>query len=102
MKTEEAIKSSDIIVMAIPKDFYKEQPLHLLEGKTVIDCSNRSSVKSKENISQAEYLESLVPQSANVVKAFNVLSAYSLESGGIQGKSFKRLLNHKSIILTSS
>ena len=102
MKTEEAIKSSDIIVMAIPKDFYKEQPLHLLEGKTVIDCSNRSSVKSKENLSQAEYLESLVPQSANVVKAFNVLSAYSLESGGIQGKSFKRLLNHKSIILTSS
>ena len=91
MKTEEAIKSSDIIVMAIPKDFYKEQPLHLLEGKTVIDCSNRSSVKSKEKISQAEYLESLVPQSANVIKAFNVLSAYSLESGGIQGKSFKRL-----------
>ena len=85
MKTEEAIKSSDIIVMAIPKDFYKEQPLHLLEGKTVIDCSNRSSVKSKENISQAEYLETLVPQSANVVKAFNVLSAYSIESGGIQG-----------------
>ena len=85
MKTEEAIQISDIIVMAIPKDFYKEQPLHLLEGKTVIDCSNRSSVKSKENLSQAEYLESLVPESANVVKAFNVLSAYSLESGGIQG-----------------
>ena len=85
MKTEEAIQTSDIIVMAIPKDFYKEQPLQLLEGKTVIDCSNRSSVKSKENLSQAEYLESLVPQSANVVKAFNVLSAYSLESGGIQG-----------------
>ena len=38
-----------------------------------------------ETLSQAEYLESLVPQSANVVKAFNVLSAYSLESGGIQG-----------------
>ena len=88
IKTEEAIKSSNIIVMAIPKDFYKEQPLHLLEGKTVIDCSNRSSIKSKENLSQAEYLESLVPQSANVVKAFNVLSAYSLESGGIQGMSF--------------
>ena len=35
--------------------------------------------------SQAEYLESLLPTSAKVVKAFNVLSAYSLESGGIQG-----------------
>ena len=33
---------------------------------------------------QAEYLQSLAPQS-NVVKAFNVLSAYALESGGIQG-----------------
>ncbi len=34
--------------------------------------------------SQAEYLQSLAPK-AKVVKAFNVLSAYSLESGGIQG-----------------
>ena len=76
MKTEEAIKCSDIIVMAIPKDFYKEQPLHLLEGKTVIDCSNRSSIKSKENLSQAEYLESLVPQSANVVKGCNSYNSY--------------------------
>jgi len=34
--------------------------------------------------SQAEYLQSLLPESV-VVKAFNVLSAYSLESGGLQG-----------------
>ena len=34
--------------------------------------------------SQAEYLSSLFPQS-NVVKGFNVLSAYALESGGLQG-----------------
>ena len=34
--TEEAIKSSNIIVMAVPKNFYERQPLHLLEGKTVI------------------------------------------------------------------
>lgn len=34
--------------------------------------------------SQAEFLQSLVPD-AHVVKAFNVLSAYSLESGGLQG-----------------
>ena len=85
MKTEDAIKSSHIIVMAIPKDFYDKQPLYLLEDKIVIDCSNRSVVKRKEEISQAEYLESLLPKSANVVKAFNILSAYSLESGGFQG-----------------
>ena len=34
--TEEAIRSSNIIVMAVPKNFYERQPLHLLEGKTVI------------------------------------------------------------------
>ena len=34
--------------------------------------------------SQAEYLQTLLPDSP-VVKAFNVLSAYALESGGIQG-----------------
>merc|ERR1711997_503107 len=34
--------------------------------------------------SQAEYLQSILPRSA-VVKAFNVLSAYALQSGGIQG-----------------
>jgi len=33
---------------------------------------------------KAEYLQSILPRSA-VVKAFNVLSAYALESGGIQG-----------------
>ena len=34
--------------------------------------------------SQAEFLQNLIPK-ANVVKAFNVLSAYALETGGIQG-----------------
>ena len=36
MQTEDAINASKIIVMAVPKDFYVNQPLHLLEGKTVI------------------------------------------------------------------
>merc|ERR1712141_513481 len=55
-----------------------------LEGKTVIDVSNRATLHRKEEHSQAEYLQSLLPKSA-VVKAFNVLSAYALESGGLQG-----------------
>jgi len=85
MQTEDAINASKIIVMAVPKDFYVNQPLHLLEGKTVIDCSNRSSIHRKnDEQSQAEYLQSLLPKSP-VVKAFNVLSAYALESGGLQG-----------------
>jgi len=84
MKTEEAIDASHIIVMAVPKDFYDRQPLKLLEGKTVIDVSNRATLHRKEEVSQAEYLQSLLPKSA-VIKSFNVLSAYALESGGLQG-----------------
>merc|ERR1711978_830886 len=48
------------------------------------DVSNRSSIYAKDATSQAEYLQSILPRSA-VVKAFNVLSAYALESGGLQG-----------------
>ncbi|KAB7495650.1 Metalloreductase STEAP4, partial [Armadillidium nasatum] len=34
--------------------------------------------------SNAEYLQGLIPE-AKVVKGFNVLSAYALENGGLQG-----------------
>ena len=50
-----------------------------------ICTESRHNKYLKEEISQAEYLESLLPKSANVVKAFNILSAYSLENGGFQG-----------------
>lgn len=83
---EDAVKesNSNIVILAVPKDFYDKQPLHLLEGKYVVDVSNRSSMYRKDQVSQAEYLQSLLPRSA-VLKAFNVLSAYALESGGLQG-----------------
>ena len=64
MKTEDAIASSHILVMAIPKDYYKEQPMELLQGKIDIDVSNRTTVHRKEGISQAEYLQTLLPKSA--------------------------------------
>jgi len=86
---EEAIvnATSKIIIFAVPKDFYDivvPTIYDLLDGKIVVDVSNRNSVHSKMVISHAEYLQRLLPTSA-VVKAFNVLSAYVLESGGIQG-----------------
>lgn len=102
---EDAITSSskNIVVLAVPKDFYEKQPLHLLEGKIVIDVSNRNSIYRKgDERSQAEYLQSLLPRSAvvkvsflklfcsssllsHIFQAFNVLSAYALETGGLQG-----------------
>ena len=91
LKIDEALKQSNLVVLAIPKDFYVKLDSHLFEGKTVIDVSNRSSVQRKEETSQAEYLQSLLPK-ASVVKAFNVLSAYALESGGIQGEHLSFLI----------
>merc|ERR1711992_287782 len=86
LSTEEALatSTSNIVILAVPKDFYERQPLKALEGKVVVDVSNRSSIYAKDPTSQAEYLQSILPRSA-VVKAFNVLSAYALESGGLQG-----------------
>merc|ERR1711997_414676 len=86
LSTEEALatSTSNIVILAVPKDFYEKRPLHLLEGKVVVDVSDRSSIYAKDPTSQTEYLQSLLPRSA-VVKAFNVLSAYALESGGLQG-----------------
>ena len=84
VKVDEALKHSNLVVLAIPKDFYKKLDTHLFEGKTIIDVSNRSSVQRKEETSQAEHLQALLPKTS-IVKAFNVLSAYALESGGIQG-----------------
>ena len=47
----------------------------LLLVVSTLSCSYRSN---------AEYLQELVPE-ARVVKGFNVLSAYALENGGLQG-----------------
>jgi len=75
-----SMSGADLIIIAIPKDFYPSLPGSLLSGKVVVDVSNRSSSK-REEMSQAEYLSSLYPD-CHVVKAFNVVSAYSLMNGG--------------------
>jgi len=74
---------ADIIIIAIPQAHYGQLPADLLFGKTLVDVSNRGNAKP-DNESQAEYLAKLYPNS-KVVKGFNVLSAYSLESGAVQG-----------------
>ena len=48
----------------------------------VVDCSNRTA-RSADGISNAERLQSLLPANVPVVKAFNTLSAYALESGEV-------------------
>jgi len=84
VSSQEVACRNDILIIAVPAAFYASLPADLLRHKILVDVSNRNSVKRTEPISQAEYLASLFPDS-RVVKAFNVLSAYALESGGIQG-----------------
>jgi len=79
-----SIEKSDMVIVAVPFAFYHTLPVSLLEGKVVVDVSNRSSIRRKTEESQAEFLARMLPKS-HVVKSFNVLSAYALESGGLQG-----------------
>ena len=71
------LSRADIVIVAIPFEFYSSLPVNLLAGKTVVDVSNRSTIKRIGELSQAEQLAKLLPHS-KVVKSFNVLSAYSL------------------------
>jgi len=80
----EGVAAADIVIVAIPFDHYSSLPAALLEGKIVVDVSNRATVRRTSELSQAEQLARLLPGS-KVVKSFNVLSAYSLENGGLQG-----------------
>ena len=47
---DEAIRSSDLVIVAIPKDFYRDLPLDLLAGKIVVDVSNRNSTARKSQL----------------------------------------------------
>uniref|UniRef100_A0A8C5QSM0 Metalloreductase STEAP4 n=1 Tax=Leptobrachium leishanense TaxID=445787 RepID=A0A8C5QSM0_9ANUR len=78
---EEAILESSIIVLAIHRENYDflTQLSGQLNGKVLVDVSNNLKMNQYKE-SNAEYLASLVP-GANVVKAFNTVSAWALQSG---------------------
>lgn len=80
----DGVTAADIVIIAIPFAHYPSLPVALLRDKIVVDVSNRATVRRTSELSQAEQLARLLPDS-RVVKGFNVLSAYSLENGGLQG-----------------
>ena len=43
----EAIAAADIVVIAVPFDFYASLPHEKLSGKVIIDVSNRNSMHKK-------------------------------------------------------
>ncbi|XP_018007479.1 metalloreductase STEAP4 [Hyalella azteca] len=82
---DEALAASSMVVVAVGRDHYDSLPLARLRGKIVIDVANNTEIRRGPHYqSNAEYLQGLLPESS-VVKGFNVLSAYALENGGLQG-----------------
>ncbi|KAM9436834.1 metalloreductase STEAP4 [Clarias gariepinus] len=83
MSQEEASQRARVIFLAIHRDNYELLSClsPVLEGKVLVDVSNNLK-KHQYTESNAEYLSMLVPK-AHVVKAFNTISAWALQSGGL-------------------
>ncbi|KFO89856.1 Metalloreductase STEAP4, partial [Buceros rhinoceros silvestris] len=81
MSHAEAAQKAAIIFIAIQRQHYNflTSLAEILHGKVLVDISNNSKINEYPE-SNAEYLAQLVP-GAKVVKAFNTVSAWALQSG---------------------
>ncbi|XP_008061223.1 metalloreductase STEAP3 [Carlito syrichta] len=84
---EEAVSSPEVIFVAVFREHYPSlcglrEPL---AGKVLVDVSNPTEQEHlRHRQSNAEYLASLFP-TCTVVKAFNVISAWTLQAGPRDG-----------------
>ncbi|XP_053569992.1 metalloreductase STEAP4 [Bombina bombina] len=78
-----AAQKSSIIFLAVQRDHYSflTEMTEVLEGKVLVDVSNNLKINQYPE-SNAEYLAKISPGS-KVVKAFNTVSAWSLQSGSL-------------------
>ncbi|XP_007910246.1 metalloreductase STEAP4 [Callorhinchus milii] len=83
----DALKRSQIIFLAVHRENYDFlQPLcDLFDGKVLVDVSNNLKINQYRE-SNAAYLSQLVPK-AIVVKGFNTVSAWALQSGNLDANS---------------
>ncbi|XP_030641284.1 metalloreductase STEAP4 [Chanos chanos] len=83
MTHAEAAKEAQVIFVTVQREHYDflTSLTPILQGKVLVDVSNNLK-KGLYPQSNAEYLSSLVPGAA-VVKAFNTISAWALQSGGL-------------------
>ncbi|XP_008118994.2 metalloreductase STEAP3 isoform X2 [Anolis carolinensis] len=81
----DAIKKTDIIFVAVFREHYTTlcDLSDELSGKILVDVSNNAEINHHKE-SNAEYLASLFP-ACTVVKGFNVISAWTLQSGARDG-----------------
>ncbi|XP_069770442.1 metalloreductase STEAP4 isoform X5 [Narcine bancroftii] len=79
----EALKKAKIIFLAVHRENYDFLPAlsSFLDGKVLVDVSNNLR-KNQYPESNAQYLSKLVPK-AIVVKGFNTVSAWALQSGSL-------------------
>ncbi|KAE8596159.1 hypothetical protein XENTR_v10015993 [Xenopus tropicalis] len=79
----EAAQRASIIILAIHRENYDflKQYTEVLNGKVLVDVSNNLKINQYPE-SNAEYLARMVPE-AKVVKAFNTISAWALQSGAL-------------------
>ncbi|XP_066094498.1 metalloreductase STEAP4 isoform X1 [Saccopteryx bilineata] len=79
----EAAKKSDIIIIALHREHYDflTELTEVLRGKILVDVSNNLKINQYPE-SNAEHLAELMP-GAHVVKAFNTISAWALQSGAL-------------------
>lgn len=89
----EAVQKAAVIIIAIQRQHYNFlTPLaEILHGKVLVDVSNNLKINQYPD-SNAEYLAQLVP-GARVVKAFNTVSAWALQSGTLDASRQVRLSN---------
>lgn len=81
----DAIKKTDIIFVAVFREHYSTlcDLGDELSGKILVDISNNAEINHHKE-SNAEYLASLFP-TCTIVKGFNVISAWTLQSGARDG-----------------
>lgn len=89
----EAAQKAAIIILAIQRQHYNFlTPLaEVLRGKVLVDISNNLKLNQYAE-SNAEHLAQLLPGS-KVVKAFNTVSAWALQSGTLDASRQVRLSN---------
>lgn len=87
----DAAETSDIIIIAIHRTHYSflESLKEVLNGKVLVDVSNNLKINQYPE-SNAEYLAQLLPGS-KVVKAFNTVSAWALQSGALDASRQVRI-----------
>ncbi|XP_044888347.1 metalloreductase STEAP3 isoform X5 [Mauremys mutica] len=81
----DAAKKTDVIFVAVFREHYStlSDLTDVLAGKILVDVSNNTEINHHKE-SNAEYLASLFP-ACTVVKGFNVISAWTLQSGPRDG-----------------